>query len=522
MMFRCLLLFGALPFASAVHGQALAATIPANAKVVVIVRNLDALLEHSNQFVIDGCGLPAPRTEVSQITDLLGRLGSAWKTERGVAFVATELTGEGVAVLLPVGDAASALARMGGEADAGTTKFDLVGKTLFGLAQGEVLTLGTSGAAVRAIQTAGDRLSTRWNARQKQFAETDQVFFYVNLQELKPELEKLAAESDKLGELLTQLPGDMRKLDPQRVAEALKRIAQGLGREGQALYGSLNWTREVATLRLAIEFKEGSRAKSMLANFQPSSAELFAKLPEANFVAAFGLDAKTLVQGTKVGGLAEDLGVVALGAALTDGKSGLALLGRATAADAGTLNQTLGGLLALAPLAAANRPELKLTSGKRQLDGLEVGELAADLAGLPTSAKEPLQALLGGTTMRFQHASLGDAVGMCLSARTDAWAELKAGGNLAAAARVQEVTRHLPKGAVFAALFDPLAALRTAQRLTVAAQLDQPLATVSIPADPGAPFALAATLGPEGAALHFVAPSAAIKKLVPVLQALGK
>src|SRR5258708_1129546 len=100
--------------------------IPADAKVVVIVNDVEKFTKSTEQFV-QGIGLPLPQTDLAQQTQMLGPLGTNWKLNRGFAFVATEPNQDALAGVFPVEDAAASLKQINAEMHGEIGKFDLVG-----------------------------------------------------------------------------------------------------------------------------------------------------------------------------------------------------------------------------------------------------------------------------------------------------------------------------------------------------------------------------------------------------------
>ncbi len=520
-IFRFAFLAAAALCFPAARGQDLTAAVPANAKATVLVRDLDALWEQSEAY-LDEAGLPLPRRRITDITGLFGNLGAAWQTKRGVAVSFAALKPDGAVVWFPVADGAATLAKLGGEEAPDGRKFDLAGQTRFAAARGNAIAVAGSPEGLRAA--AGPALLDMLNAPQKQFAGADQVYFHINIAALGPELALLENNSAAIAELLRNVPALERlNLSPEQVAAALKRVAGALGREGKAIFGSINFSKDVAMLRVGIEFKPGSRGQQLAqALAAPAAASPYAKLPDAGCVAAFGLDVKCLTAALGAKGPLRDLELGAVGATLADHPSGATLLVRAAAADPAQVSGTCTGLIALAPLALGNRSGLKLATAAKKIGGVDVNELKVEFAGLPAPALASLKAAFGGADLRVQHGVAGDAFGIALGARDDAFAGLQAGGNLAAAPHVAAATRHLPPNALFGALVEPLAALRLVQRAALAGSPDSRFGKAALPTNPCPPFAAAGVFGADGAVLHIAAPASMLRQLAPALQALGQ
>src|SRR4051812_48408339 len=71
-------------FGAAASAQSPLDVIPADAKVVVIVNNLERTMQGSEKFA-QAIGQPAPPSDLSQLTQFMGELGSQWKVNRGAA-----------------------------------------------------------------------------------------------------------------------------------------------------------------------------------------------------------------------------------------------------------------------------------------------------------------------------------------------------------------------------------------------------------------------------------------------------
>jgi len=214
--------------------------------------------------------------------------------------------------------------------------------------------------------------------------------------------------------------------------------------------------------------------------------------------------------------------VTGVSGALSLEKSATTAMIRIDSPDAASINQMIGGAagVGLGMAIAQSQGKMELSNSTKKVGGADVGEMTIKFKGMQPKEQEAVAAVAGGDSVVIQHGVVGQAVGITVSGRPDAFSALQAGGSLGAGDQLKGAVAMLPQNAAFALLVDPINALQLAKRVTRATGKESPLATANIPENGGFPLGVALSVEPDGMIFHIVVPSASIKGVAPILKTL--
>ena len=506
-----------IAFSLTANAQSPLEVVPADAKVVILVNNLERTMQGSEKFA-QAIGQPAPPADLSQLTQFMGELGSQWKVNRGVALAVIQPGQDGMVAVFPVDDASAALKAAKAEMKGDVGSFDMFGTTVLGTAKGKNLLVSAGEASLKAFSNDKSLAASMTSAQQK-LAETSSVFVYFNIQSLKPLIEQGFNDGDQLKRMFEKLAERNKAINPEQAAEATKKIVKALSEQAKSMYIGFQIDEKAAVARVGVELLPDSKARGRLANYKPSGNNVFATLPPSNFIAAFGLDAAALAglnerqEGPKVTGIS--------GALSLDKESVLAMI-RLDSPEATMINDQLKGLVGVGQMmAAANaQGKVEFVNTQKKVGGADVGEIVVKNKGENEKIKQAMSGIVGGNDLIIQHGVVGQAVGLTISGKPDSFATLQAGGSLGAGDRLKAASAMLPSNSVFTLLVDPVNALQLGKRIARATGQETPLATATIPEDGGFPIGAALSVEPDGMIFTVAVPAEAIKKVLPIVQKL--
>lgn len=504
-------------FSVSANAQSPLEVVPADAKVVVLVNNLERTMQGSEKFA-QAIGQPAPPADLSQLTQFMGELGSQWKVNRGVALAVIQPGQDGMVAVFPVDDAGAALKAAKAEMKGEVGSFDMFGTTVLGTAKGKNLLVSAGEASLKAF-SSGNSLAATMSSAQTKLAESSSVFVYLNIQALKPLIEQGVADGDQLKKMFERLAEKNKQINPEQFAEATKKIVKALSDHSKSVYIGLQIDEKAAVARIGVELLPDSKVRGGLAGFKSSGTSVFATLPPSNFIAAFGIDAAALAglggkqEGPKVNGVS--------GAFSIDKDSSLAMI-RIDSPDASMINDQLKGLVGVGQMMAGAQAQGKVefANGQKKVGGSDVGEVVVKFKGGDEKAKKAVGAIFGGEDLAIQYGLVGQSVGLTVSGKADAFASLQAGGSLGAGDKLKAASAMLPANSVFTLLIDPVNALQLGKRVARATGQETPIASANIPESGGFPLGAALSVEPDGMIFHIAVPAAAIKDVLPIVQKL--
>jgi len=391
-----------LTFSLTASAQSPLDVVPADAKVVILVNNLERTMQGSEKFA-QAIGQPAPPADLSQLTQFMGELGSQWKVNRGVAVAVMQPGPDGMVAVFPVDDAGAALKAAKAEMKGDVGSFDMFGTTVLGTAKGKNLLVSAGEASLKAF-SSDKSLASSLTSAQSKLAETSSVFVYMNIQALKPLIEQGFNDGDQLKRMFEKLSERNKAINPEQAAEATKKIVKALSEQAKSLYIGFQIDEKAAVAKVGVELLSDSKARGKLGAYKPSSNSVFATLPPSNFIAAFGIDAAALSglnerqEGPKVTGVS--------GALSLDKDSALAMI-RIDSPDATMIHDQLKGLVGVGQMMAAanSKGNIEFANGQKKVGGADVGEIIVKLKGDNEKAKKALAALSAATTSSFSTAS---------------------------------------------------------------------------------------------------------------------
>jgi len=500
--------------AATARAQSPLEVIPADAKVVVLVNNLERTMQGSEKFA-QAIGQPAPPSDLSQLTQFMGELGSQWKINRGAALAMMQPGEDGLVVVFPVDDASAALKAVKAEMKGDFGSFDVFGRNVVGAAKGKNLLVSAGEAALKTF--SGDKtLAASLSSAQAKLPEQSSVFVYLNIQALKPMIEQGLGEGDQLKQIFEKLAEKNKAINPEQAVEITKKVIKGLSEQAKSMYIGLQIDEKAAMVRVGVELLPDSKARGRLGNFKSSGNDLFATLPASNFVATFGVDVAALAglnerqEGPKVTGVS---------AALSLEKDATTAMIRIDSPDASMINDQLRGMVGIVQALAAAQAQGKVefVNSQKKVGGADVGEITLKIKGGDAKAKEAIAGVMGGSDIVIQHGVVGQAVGITISGRPDAFSALQAGGSLGANDRLKAAVGMLPTNSAFTLLVDPVNVLQVGKKIARATGKESPLATAKIPETGGFPIGAALSVEPDGVIFNLAVPSAAIKEVAPIM-----
>jgi hypothetical protein len=506
-----------LAFSLTANAQSPLEVVPADAKVVIMINNLERTMQGSEKFA-QAIGQPAPPPDLSQLTQFMGELGSQWKVQRGVALAVIQPAQDGMVAVFPVDDAPAALKAAKAEMKGEVGSFDMFGTMVYGTGKGRNLLVSAGEASLKAFSTEKS-LAAAMTPAQTKLADGSSVFVYLNIQSLKPLIDEGFKDDDQLKRMFEKLAERNKAINPEQAVEMTKKIVKALSEQAKSLYIGFQIDEKAAVARIGVELLPDSKVRGKLANYRSSGTNVFATLPPSNFIAAFGVDAAALAtlndrqEGPKVTGVS--------GAVSLDKDSTLAMI-RIDSPDASMINDQLKGLVGVGQMmAAANaQGKIEFANAQKKVGGVDVGEITVKNKGTNEKIRQAVTAVAGGNDIFIQHGVVGQAVGLTISGKPDAFSTLQAGGSLGAGDRLRAASGMLPSNSVFTLLVDPVNALQLGKRIARGTGQESPLATANIPETGGFPIGAALSVEPDGMIFHIAVPSAAIKDVMPIAKNL--
>jgi hypothetical protein len=507
-----------LAFGSGVRADSPLDIIPADAKIVVLLNNLERTMQGTERFA-NAIGVPAPAQDLSQMTVFLGEVGSHWKMTRGVGVAVMELSPDGFVSVFPMDDGPAALKAVKPEMKGEFGAFDLQGQPVVGLAKPKHLLISHGETALKAF-TGEKNVAASLTPVQAKLAESSAAFIYVNIQALKPVIEQGVAEPEQLKRMIERMAGGNPQVNPEQVAKIVTQAVLALSKEAKSIYFAFQIDEKAAGLKIGVEFLPESKARSRFAAYKPAKRDLFATLPPTNFIAAFGVDVAGLAnldgtqEGPKVNGFSGAFGF----------ENGLAsLLFRIDTPDAAALYLPIKGGLGVGQLYAqgASKGKVEFANSEKKVGGSDVAQTVVKIKDVNPKAQAVMKDVVGGPDFIIQHGVVGQAIGLAVGGKGDPFAALQAGGSLGASDRMRAATAMLPANAAFALLVDPVSFFQFAKKGARAAGDETPIATATVSDKPGVPMAAALSIESDGLMLHIHVPSAAVKDVAPILQQIN-
>ena len=492
--------------------------IPADAKIVVLVNNLEKSMQGSEKFA-QAIGQPAPPSDLSQLTGFMGELGSQWKVNRGVGIAVIQPSQDGVVAVFPVDDGAAALKAVKAEMKGDVGSFDMFGQTVMGGAKGKHLLVSAGESSLKAF--SGDKsVASAMTAAQTKLADSSSVFVYVNIQALKPMIEQGVADGDQLKKVFEKISEKHPQFNAEQMAEAVKKGVQALSKEAKSLYLGFQIDEKAAVVRVGVELLPESKARAKFAAYKATKPDLFATLPPTNFIAAFGIDAAGIAN---LDGTQEGPKVQGVSGAVSFDNGAASVMLRVDSPDASTIHMQLKGLIGIGQMMAQGQAQGKVefANSEKKVGGSDVSEIVVKIKGGEPKAQEAMKAILGGSDIVMQHGVVGQAIGLTIGGKSDGFSALQAAGSLGASTNVKAAASMLPANSVFALLVDPIAVFQLAKKAARAAGEESPIATANVPDKPGFPMAAALSIESDGMMLHINVPSASIKEILPIMQQIN-
>jgi hypothetical protein len=500
--------------AATVQAQSPLDVIPADAKVVVLVNNLERTMQGSERFA-QAIGQPAPPTDLGPLTQFMGELGSRWKVDRGVALAVMQPGQDGMVAVFPVEDANAALQAVKAEMKGEFGSFDMFGRTVLGAARGKHFLVSEGESTLKAF-SGGQSIAAGLTSAQRKMADSNAVFIYFNIPALKPMIEQGFNDGDQLEQLFQRIAKNVPQMQPKQAAEATKRAIKALSEQAKSLYLGFQIDEKAIVTQIGVELLPTSPARAKLGAYKPTGAGLFATLPSSNFVAAFGVDAAGLAS---MGGDQEGPKVNSVAGAFSLEKDASVFMLRIDSPDAAKLNEQIKGLVGVLQFAvgAQAQGKVEFATNAKKVGGADVGETVVKFKDANPKAQQAVAGILGGNDVVIQHGVVGQSVGMTISGKADAFSALQAGGSLGAADKVKGATGMLPANAAFTLLVDPLNMLQIGKRAARATGQETPIAAVNIPEGGGFPMGLALSPEPDGVILHIAVPAASVRDVAPIM-----
>jgi hypothetical protein len=510
---RQIAVVGLLVFGVAVRADSPLDVIPADAKLVVLVNNLERTTQGSEKFAT-AIGLTPPQNDLAPMTEMMGKLGSQWKMQKGVGIAVMQPGADGIVAVFPVDDAAETLKAVSAEMKGEFGSFDMFGSPAFGMARGKNVLVASTDNTLKSL-SSGSSIASTLSAAQTKLAESSSVFVYVNVPAVKPMIDQGLLEGDQLEKGLERVAEKY----PQAVkplAQIIRGAVQLLSKDAKALFISLNVDENAAALRLGVELLPDSKARGKMAAFKSTTTDLFSSLPPTNFIMAFGADAAGIVK-IDGGQNAPPLKGVS-GAVSLDGGVAQAMI-RIDSPEAAAIYERVKPAIGVSQVIAQTQSQGKLefVNTTKKVGGADVSEVVVKVKGIPQQGQDALKSLLGGSDLVIQHGLVGQAIGITIGGKPDGFASLQAAGSLAASDRMKGVAALTPPNTAFAMLIDPMTVVQLVKKIARARGDEGRLAAANIPDKPGSPLGLAISIEPDGAVLHLTVPAASLKDIGPVL-----
>ena len=229
---------------------------------------------------------------LSTFAELTG-FGDTWDMTKGVALAISELSEQGVVLLIPVKDAKAALAKLDAQPEGKLHRARVAGKSVPILTKGNLLICAEDASVLEKFRSPAKRLADSWTDTQRRMQAESGLFVYVNLTSLRPLIEKALVQAEALVGQLENLPQGALGQDPKMTVKLLElyvKAVREIVAQTDVLYLSLSVDADRIRFQKGLVFSEGSYARKMFAGRKPPTPNLLSGLPQMPFYMAMGFD----------------------------------------------------------------------------------------------------------------------------------------------------------------------------------------------------------------------------------------
>ena len=483
-----------------ISADALTASIPADAKAVVMIDDLRQFATNAQAYV-ESAGLPAPVPLgiIDAASEQLG-LADVWQPEKGLALIFLQLDASGLVVALPISDEEKAMAAIGADATDRAFATTLGVFSLSAMVKDGVLLLAPGAKVLASFGDPARTIDDEWTESQRELRAESAVYFAIHRSAWAEDDAAVVNSIDQFASTLADLQRRALRLQgavdmdagPNILEEAQPAIGLVLAQIA-AVDGALRIDANRVRVDARMRFVEESQLGQVLASRTPNETTPLQSLPAGRFVFAGGCDTSAVrpflsgVTGWVLGlpGVLDMIdaadhkqviqdatgfaaGLDGLDTVIGFGPRGVLALGRYRVEDPAAAKAQWRGLrpIAEAKLRLITPFESADDFAERKVDDLEVDELAFRFDSLPADGRKLMRAMFGGDLL-MQSAVIDDTLGFALSPRSNAIGLLAGPETLVEEGRVRASLDELPEQPVAVALVDPIGLMRSLQHLAL-------------------------------------------------------
>ena len=523
-------------------------SIPADAKVVLIVNDATKLEAGAKAFA-ERSGIPLPPNAIlDMLTGPLG-LGEAWDEKRGAALALTELDQTGIAALIPVTDPKAALDKLGAKPEGEDHRVRIAGKPALAFAKGNLLIVADNADTLDKFRSPTESIGDGWSDAEKKLRGESNVFFHINVDSLRPLIEKSLGQAEaSIGQLRNIPPGAFGPgADIETTVKMLGlyvKAAREVAAQTSVVYGGLSVDADHVRFRKGLVFGAGTYARAMLAKRKAPTADLLAGLPRIPFYMAMGADTAGLrpmvidlfgkmfdeVLDTTNVDAADRKRIVDKAMAIYGQMNGFNVIvdiGAAGMISVGAYfvddpelaqSQVVESMKASEAIMKTFMPFVTgVKREQKRVGNIEVDEFVfefADAKDEPMAAQLKIIKAIYGDDLRMQFGVVGESLGFAMADRDDAITILPTDGEtLVTEPRIRAILADLPDDPVAIALFDPFGFFR--MMANTVGKMGMPIPFPAVPDDVQAPpIGVAVTADAEGFVGHLVVRSDTVAEIV--------